>query len=50
MACKRKDNFNHDEARVCESHFLATDFERDMKNELLQLPTQKILKKVPFLL
>ena len=48
LACKRKDNFNHDEARVCETHFLPTDFDRDLKNELLQLPTRKILKKGAF--
>ncbi len=47
-SCKRKDDFNVDKARVCESHFLSSDFERDLKNELLNLPTRKILKKSAF--
>jgi hypothetical protein len=45
LACKRKDDFNQDEARICENHFLPSDFERDFKNELLHMPTRKILKK-----
>ncbi len=48
LACKRKDYFNEDTARVCENHFLASDFERDLKNELLNLQTKKILKKGAF--
>ena len=48
LACKRKDHFNEDKARVCENHFLSSDFERDLKNELLNLPTKKILKKGAF--
>jgi hypothetical protein len=48
LACKRKDDFNHDEARVCENHFLPTDFKRDLMNELLHLPQRKILKKGTF--
>jgi hypothetical protein len=45
QSCHRKDEFNHDQARICENHFLPSDFERDLKNELLKLPTRKLLKK-----
>ena len=37
-------SFNPDTIRICEKHFLATDYERDLMNELLNLPTRKILK------
>jgi hypothetical protein len=47
-ACRRQDYFNEDKARVCENHFQSTDFERDLRNELLHLPTRKILKKGAF--
>lgn len=42
--CKRADDFNVNTARVCSKHFLREDYERDMKNELLGLPTKKILR------
>lgn len=42
--CKRTDKFNVNTARVCSKHFLPEDYERDMKNELLGLPTRKILR------
>ena len=31
-------------ACVCSEHFLPTDFERDLKAELLKLPPKRILK------
>ena len=31
-------------ARICSHHFCEEDFERDFRNELLNLPPQKILK------
>lgn len=43
--CERKNSFNVELARVCSKHFLNTDYERDLKAELLQLPPKKILKK-----
>ena len=42
--CKRKDNVNAKTAKVCSSHFKSEDYERDLRNELLNLPTRKILK------
>ena len=35
-------------ARICSSHFKEEDYERDLKNELLNLPTQKRLKSTAF--
>jgi hypothetical protein len=31
-------------SRVCSDHFTASDFERDLKNEMLGLPVKKLLK------
>lgn len=42
--CKREDNINVDSARICSDHFLADDYVRDLKNELLGLPVRKRLK------
>ncbi len=36
--CKRSDNFNPETSRICEKHFTADDFERNLKSELLELP------------
>lgn len=44
VACRRKDPFDPDKMRICESHFLPTDYERDLRNELLNLPLRKLLK------
>ena len=41
----RKDKFSVDNVRICSEHFLPEDFERDLRNELLNLPIRKILKK-----
>ncbi len=52
IKCKRQDVINTKNARICELHFTADCFERDLKNELLGLPPRKRLKKmsVPTLL
>ncbi|GAB6030018.1 hypothetical protein CHUAL_014170 [Chamberlinius hualienensis] len=42
--CKRKDKINTKNARICSNHFVADDYERDLKNELLGIPTKKLLK------
>ncbi|XP_067013892.2 uncharacterized protein [Anabrus simplex] len=42
--CKRTNKFNTDNSRICSVHFLPTDYLRDLKNELLGLPTKKILR------
>ena len=42
--CQRKDKINVKNARVCSDHFVHTDYERDLQNELLGLPQKKILK------
>ena len=42
-ACRRKDSFNPNTGRICSIHFLPTDYKRDLKNELLGLPTVKRL-------
>ena len=47
-ACKRKDEFNVATAKVCSCHFTKDDFERDLKNELLNLPPRNILKRTAF--
>lgn len=41
--CKRSDKFNPDNSRVCSVHFLPGDYQRDLKNELLGLPSKKNL-------
>ena len=42
--CKRKDPINPKTARICSLHFKPEDFERDLRNELLNLPLRKILR------
>ena len=45
-ACKRNDKLvNPKTAMVCSNHFQATDYERDLTNELLNLPIRKWLKQ-----
>jgi len=43
-ACLRKDAFRPDFAQVCSQHFIDDDFDRDLRNELLGLPTKRKLK------
>lgn len=43
--CRRDGKWNPDSCRVCSEHFHASDFDRDLKSELLGLPTTRILKK-----
>jgi hypothetical protein len=45
VACKRDDQFNPSTSTVCSNHFLPTDYERDLKNELLGLPVKKRLQR-----
>lgn len=42
--CKRKDPISIKNARICSQHFQSSDYERDLRNELLNLPIRKILK------
>lgn len=42
--CKSIKKINLSFARLCSIHFLEDDFERDLKNELLNLPLRKKLK------
>lgn len=44
VKCKRQDKINTKFASICSSHFLPSDYERDLKNELLGLPLKKTLK------
>ncbi|XP_018580311.1 THAP domain-containing protein 1-like [Anoplophora glabripennis] len=44
--CNRQDSFNPNHSRICSIHFTSNDFERDLKNELLGLPTKKMLNKM----
>lgn len=44
-ACHRKDNFNPERSIVCSNHFLPSDYEHHLMNELLQKQSKKILKK-----
>lgn len=43
-ACKRADSFSVNEARVCSEHFDDSDYLRDLKSELLNLPAKRVLK------
>lgn len=44
-ALRRSDDWVPDNTSyVCSEHFQSTDFERDLKAELLNLPPKKILK------
>lgn len=43
--CRREGKWNPDSCRVCSEHFIASDFERDLKNELLGLPLVLKLRK-----
>ncbi|XP_067129670.1 uncharacterized protein [Centruroides vittatus] len=42
---KSGDKFNPDTSRICSVHFVQSDYERDLQNELLGLLVRKILKK-----
>ena len=44
IACKRADSFNAEKSRVCSHHFDESDYERDLKGELLGLPLKRVLK------
>lgn len=45
IKCRRKDEINLRNARVCSTHFLPSDYEDDMQNRLLGLPLKKKLIK-----
>ena len=45
QACRRADPFKIEHSRVCSLHFLPEAYERDLQNELLNLPPRKKLKK-----
>ena len=45
VKCKRDDSFNCRFATVCSNHFLPSDYERDLRNELLGIPQRKKLKQ-----
>lgn len=47
-ACKRADDFPLANSRVCSEHFHDSDFERDLKAELLNLKPKKVLKPSAF--
>lgn len=42
--CKREDCFNPKTSAVCSQHFSESDYERDLKSELLKIPSKRILK------
>ncbi len=44
IKCKRNDTFNPKFASICSNHFLPSDYERDLKSELMGLPSKKRLK------
>ena len=44
MACRRSKSINTKFARICDKHFLPSDFIRDLRNELLQRPLEKALR------
>ena len=46
--CRRSDNINTDNARVCSLHFESVNFKRNLKYELLNIPVpnnQKVLEE-----
>ena len=47
-AIKRKDPPMTDKSSVCSEHFLESDYERDLKSELLGLPDKRKLKPGAF--
>lgn len=42
--CRRGDDFNISNARICSKHFAPEDYRRDLKQELLQISTKSVLK------
>lgn len=42
--CRRADSFSVDSARICSVHFDDSDYLRDLKSELLNLPPKRVLK------
>lgn len=44
VVCKRKDRFNPDTSHVCSDHFAAADFKSDLRSEVMNIRTKKILK------
>ncbi|KFM65710.1 hypothetical protein X975_24424, partial [Stegodyphus mimosarum] len=46
--CHRADKFNPNTSYICSDHFLVTDFERDMRNELLGLSVRRKLVQNAF--
>lgn len=44
-ACRRKDFVNVKTAYVCSEHFQEQDFERDLRGELMNLPSRRMLKR-----
>uniref|UniRef100_A0A0A9Y1L2 THAP domain-containing protein 2 n=1 Tax=Lygus hesperus TaxID=30085 RepID=A0A0A9Y1L2_LYGHE len=43
-ACKRADRFCVNNSRVCSFHFDQSDYARDLKSELLNIPSKFILR------
>lgn len=52
-SCLRTDDFLPENSYVCSEHFSESDYERDLKAELMNLPPKRILKpeskNLPFL-
>lgn len=42
--CKREGKWNPDSCSVCSTHFKESDYQRDLKSELLNIPIKKRLK------
>ena len=45
IACKRDDQFNPSTGNVCSEHFLPSDFQHDLRGELLGLPLKRRLNE-----
>lgn len=43
--CKRDENFDPGNKRICSNHFDVNDFERDLMSELLNIPQKKRILK-----
>jgi len=44
VKCKRADSFRPETSRICSDHFVCKDYETNLQNELLGLPSKKKFK------
>lgn len=42
--CRRKDKWNPKTSTICSVHFLSSDFETDLRSQLMNIKTRRTLK------